>query len=149
MTEGANRLILFTLQGERYALGLEEVAEVMEPPPIYPIPRAPHCFAGIMNSHGNLVSVIDLALLLNNTPRSPHGQLLVLDTRVANLALWADSVESVHPAEIINDECEGIGGIVEGVLKISGREVKRLSVEKLLLELEKVLLEAGRNGGGY
>lgn len=145
MTDGANRLILFALQGERYALRLEEVAEVMEPPLLYPVPRAPRYFAGIMNFHGKLVSVVDLADFLMAKSRHPQGQLLVLDTRVANLALWVDSVESVRPADVVHDERGSDEELLEKVLIMTGREVKLLSVKKLLGKLEEILIETGRS----
>jgi purine-binding chemotaxis protein CheW len=147
MTDNENRLIIFTLQGEYYALRLGDVAEVMEPPILYPIPRAPHYFTGIMNFHGNLVSVIDLADLLKGNPRDPQGQLLVLDTRIANLALWVESVESVRPAEVIHEEQGSSEALVEKILIMSEREVKMLSVEKLLEKLEEILTGTGRLGG--
>lgn len=143
MTDNENRLILFTLKGEYYALRLGDVAEVMEPPMLYPIPRAPHYFSGIMNFHGNLVSVIDLADLLKGTSRYPQGQLLVLDTRIASLALWVDSVESVRPAEVIHEEEVSAEALVEKRLIMSEREVKMLSVEKLLEKLEEILAGTG------
>ena len=147
MMDDANRLILFTLQGEIYALRLGDVAEVMEPPMLYPIPRAPHFFSGIMNFHGNLVSVIDLGDFLKGTLRDPQGQLLVLDTRIASLALWVDTVESVRPAEVIHEERASAEAFVEKVFKMSEREVKMLSVERLLEKLEEILTGTGRNGG--
>lgn len=147
MMENANRLILFTLQGERFALRLGDVAEVTEPPMLYPIPRAPHFFSGIMNFHGNLVSVIDLADFIKNTPCDPQGQLLVLDTRIANLALWVDSVESVRPADVVHEERGSVEELVEKVLIMSGRELKLLSVESLLEKLEVTLIGTGKNGG--
>jgi purine-binding chemotaxis protein CheW len=145
MTDSAKRMILFSVEGETFALRLEDVAEVMEPPPIYPIPRVPELFAGIMNFHGNLVSVVDLARLLKNVSGASQGQLLVLDTRVANLALRVESVESVSPAEVLQEERESGDPLMEKELTVSGRGVKMLSVEKLLGRLEGMLTETGRN----
>jgi purine-binding chemotaxis protein CheW len=141
MIDGDDRLILFVLHGSRYALRLRDVAEVMEIPRIYPIPRVPHYFAGVMNFHGNLVSVLDLAAFLLGVPRHPQGQVLVLDTRIANLALWVESVENVRSADILRDESACAEPLVESALTMSDGEVKMLSVELLLEKIEEILGE--------
>ncbi len=78
MMVGTNRLLVFRLQGSRYALDLSDVAEVMEPPVIFPIPRAPHFLSGIMNFHGNLVSVLDLAHFLGISSCTPAEKVLIM-----------------------------------------------------------------------
>ena len=145
MKDGTNRLILFNLQGERYALRLGDVAEVMEPPPIFPIPRAPSFFHGIMNLHGNLVSVLDLADFLKGSRRNSQGQLLALDSRIASLALLVESVESVRSEDVVQEERAGDENLVEKILIIADREVVMLSVEKLVDRLEEILMETGKS----
>jgi purine-binding chemotaxis protein CheW len=143
MMDGANRLIVFTLQGSKYALYLRDVAEVVEPPRIFPMPRVPLFFPGIMNFHGNLVSLLDLAHFFTNIPRDTQGKVLVLDTGIANLALWVDAVENVGSADVVLEEYESNENLVEKVLIMADGEVKMLSVEKLLEQLEQILSEGG------
>jgi purine-binding chemotaxis protein CheW len=139
--DGENRLILCTLHDSRYALRLRDVAEVMEPPRIYPVPRVPQYVAGIMNFHGKLVSVLDLANFLTGASRHPQGELLVLDSRIANLALWVNSVEHVRSTDVIREENECAESFVEKILMMSDGAVKMLSVEMILDEIEEVLSE--------
>ena len=143
MMDATNRLLVFSLRGSRYAITLENVAEVMEPPLIYPIPHAPHFFPGIMNFHGNLVSVLDLALFLSGAPRNPQGKILVLDARIANLSLWVDTIENIGSTDGILEEYESDENLVEKLLMMADGEVKMLSVEKLLDKLEEILAAAG------
>ncbi len=141
--DGANRLIVFSLQESKYALYLRNVAEVVEPPRIFPMPHAPLFFPGIMNFHGNLVSLLDLGHFLTDTPRNPQGKIMVLDTGMANLALWVDTVENVGSADVVLEEYESSEPLVEKVLVMAEGEVKMLSVERLLEQLEQIL-----SGGG-
>jgi len=143
MMDGANRLIVFSLQGTNYALYLRNVAEVVEPPRIFPMPHAPLFFPGIMNFHGNLVSLLDLGHFLTDNPRNPQGKVMVLDTGMANLALWVDAVENVGSADVVLEEYESSEPLVEKVLVMAEGEVKMLSVERLLEQLEQIL-----SGGG-
>lgn len=141
MMDAADRLIVFSLQGNKYALYLQNVAEVVEPPRIFPMPHAPLFFPGIMNFHGNLVSLLDLAHFLTNTPRNPQGKVLVLDTGMANLALWVDTVENIGSDDVVLEEYESNETLVEKVLVMADGEVKMLSVGKLLEQLEQILSE--------
>lgn len=141
--DNANRLIVFTLKESKYALYLRNVAEVVGPPRIFPMPHAPHFFLGIMNFHGNLVALLDLARFLLNAPRNPEGKVLVLGTGMANLAFWVDTVENVGSADVVLEEYECNEDLVEKVLMMAGGEVKMLSIEKLLEQLEEIL-----SGGG-
>lgn len=138
MNDGSDRLIVFTLCGGKYALYLRHVAEVVELPSIFPMPHAPLYFHGIMNFHGNLVSLLDLGHYLMNAPRKPQGKALVLDTGIANLALRVDAVENVGSADVILEEFESDEILVEKVLVMPDGEVKLLSVEKLLDQLEEI-----------
>ena len=141
MMDSLNSLVVFSLQGEKYALYLRNVAEVVEPPRFFPMPHAPLFFVGIINSHGNLVSLLDLAHFLTNAPRNPQGKVLVLDRGVANLALWVDMVENVNSAAVILEEYESDETLVGKVLIMADGEVKILSVEKLLEQLEQIFSE--------
>jgi purine-binding chemotaxis protein CheW len=137
--DNANRPIVFTLNESKYALYLRNVAEVVEPPRIFPMPHAPLFFLGIMNFHGNLVSLLDLAQFLLNAPRNPQGKVLVLDTGMANLAFWVDTVKNVSSADVVLEEYESNEILVEKVLMMADGEVKMLSIEKLLEQLEEML----------
>ncbi len=139
MTDGTNRLVIFGLHGGKYALYLRQVAEVVEPPRIFPMPNAPLFFLGVMNFHGNLAALLDLALFLLNVPRNPDGKILVLDTGIANLGLWVDAVENVGAADIVLEEFESDEALVDKVLIMADGEVKLLSAEKLLAQLEDLL----------
>ncbi|GFE57271.1 chemotaxis protein CheW [Geobacter sp. AOG1] len=93
MKASSRGLLVFTLQGERYGLSLQDVLEVIDPSRPVPVPRAPEFIRGVINVHGSLVTILDLARLLACGEAAPAGKFLVLDRRIANLALWVDSVE--------------------------------------------------------
>lgn len=88
-------LLLFRLAGRRIAIDLGIVAEVSEIPTCWPIPLAPPCFAGVINSHGALVALLDMAMYLNAGRGLPQGKVMVLDKQVCELALWVDGVERI------------------------------------------------------
>lgn len=136
MSDGCRRFIIFSLRDERYALDLRDVAEVMEPPPTYPIPRAPHYFAGIINFHGTLVAALDLAMFLGAEPGSPGEKILVLDRNIANLAFHVDTVEDIISGETVLEERAGIDAMTASLLVMADGEVKVLAVRPILEKLE-------------
>lgn len=136
MSGGYRRFIIFSLRGERYALDLREVAEVMEPPLTYPIPRAPDYFAGIINFHGTLVAALDLAMFFGAASSLPGEKILVLDRNIANLAFQVDMVENIISEEVVLEEREGSDAMTASLLAMADGEVKVLAVRHILEKLE-------------
>ncbi len=139
MIDSMQRLLIFNVQGNRYALDIQEVAEVLDPPATFPVPWAPGCFKGAMNYHGSLVSVLDLAAFMNSGTAPPFGSILVLDKRIANLALWVDGVENIVPGEVILEEDESNNPLVAMVLVTAEGEVGKLAIDKLLERIEETM----------
>ena len=134
------RLLLFTLAGEGFALDLQEVAEVMEPPVSYPLPRVPGHFVGLINFHGTLTALVDLGLFLGGDPRvAAQGKVLVLDTRLASLALWVDGVSSVVAAGTVVSRAPGEDDLTAELLETEHGSFRLLRAETLLVALEQGL----------
>ncbi|MBI5655797.1 MAG: chemotaxis protein CheW [Geobacter sp.] len=143
MTGVPGRLVLFRLAGRRCAFDLAEVAEVTELPAVYPVPLAPPSFKGVMNCHGRLVSLLDLGGYLGLESSREGGKVLVLDRRIADLALWVDEVERIIPVAEVLSEREGEEVHIKQLLTIHDGEVPLLSaldlVEKLDAELQVII----------
>ena len=99
MTETGRKYLVFTLKDRRYAVDLALVAEVEEPPTLWPIPGAPACYPGAMNFHGTIVAVMDLAAFFGHPAALVPGKVVVLAPGVASLALLVEQVESIVPAD--------------------------------------------------
>lgn len=132
MSSVMTRLLLFAVQGDRYALELPSVAEVLPPACTYPVPWTPACFRGAMNFHGNLVAVLDLADFMGTGTMSAEGNLLVLDRSIANLALGVDRVENIIISDLVLEELDSSEPLVEKILVLADGEVRKLALEKLL-----------------
>lgn len=99
MTEPEHKYLIFTLHGKRYAFDLVQVAEVIEPPPTWPIPGAPSCYSGAMNFHGAIVAVMDLAAFLGISGDQCLEKVVVLNAGIAALAFLVERVERIVPAD--------------------------------------------------
>ena len=126
------RLLLFSVQGDRYALELQSVAEVLPPARTYPVPWAPPAIRGAMNFHGSLVAVLDLAEFMGTGTMSPEGNLLVLDRSIGNLALGVDRVENIVPSDLVREELDSIEPLVEKILVLDDGNARKLALAEII-----------------
>lgn len=92
MTGRTRKFLIFSLPGSRYALDLAQVAEVGDPPQMWPIPLAPRCYCGALNFHGDIVAVMDLANFLGLAGPDKPKKIIVLRQEFASLAFLVDEV---------------------------------------------------------
>ena len=134
------RLLLFSAGGEEFACSLREIAEVMEPQASYPLAGAPPHYMGLINFHGNLTALVDLALYLGGDSHPALGKVLVLDTKLAHLALRVDGVSAIISREGVTGESPGNDPLTAALLDTAdGGTVRLLQIEALLCGLEQGL----------
>jgi chemotaxis signal transduction protein len=133
------RLLLFSAAGEGFAFRLRDVSEVLEPQRSCPVPGTPDHFLGVGNFHGVLTALVDLGLYLGLGPSSA-GNLLVLDARLAQLALVVDAVRAIVPAEAVLSESPGEEPLSEALLETELGSFRLLCLEELLCGLERGLI---------
>ncbi len=111
--KGANRavrkpgqaVLVFRLGQERYAIEMQEIAEVLPLGGCTPAPGSPPCFAGVINVRGELRAVLDLArlLALSGGPPDDTYFVLLLRRRVPEIGLKVgriDEVREIRPEEL-------------------------------------------------
>ena len=132
----AARIVLFRAGGERYAMSLEAVREVVVPqPPFARVPRAGPAVRGAMNLRGRVVAVVDLAPLLGRPadPLAPgQGHVLILDRDRRSLGLLVSTVLGVGTLE--EGACADApepGGFACGVAQVGGAAVTVLDADAL------------------
>lgn len=139
MTDRPVGLLLFRLAGRRAAIDLGMVTEVSELPTCWPIPLAPPWFAGVINFHGALVPLLDLAMYRGTGRGIPQGKVLVLDRQLCDLALWVDGVERITGEFFPSTEFTPDEPFVQGFLTMHGEEIPLLDATGLLEALETEL----------
>jgi purine-binding chemotaxis protein CheW len=130
------RFLLFSAAGKGFAFNLQEISEVMEPQASFPIPGAPRHFLGLINFHGALTALVDLGLYLRCDGHRSPGKVLVLDAKLASLALKVDEVNSIITSEAIIGESPGDAPLTAALLETEYGSFRLLRLEALLLDLE-------------
>lgn len=149
------QLLIWTLDGQRYALPLAAVERVVRAVAVTPFPAAPGIVCGIVNVQGQVVAVIDLRRRLQLPARelALSDQIVLACTARRRLALIADAVSGV--AECADDAVVAAGRIVpaaadcmSGVLTLDDGMILIHDLDRFLsldeeLALEKALSDAG------
>jgi purine-binding chemotaxis protein CheW len=88
----------FFLNGEMFALRVEDVQEVLLHQPLTPVPLAPDHVVGLLNLRGQIMSAVDLRTRLHFPPRAPDApySLMVLNgVEEGLLSLVVDEIGDV------------------------------------------------------
>jgi purine-binding chemotaxis protein CheW len=121
------KYLAFVLAGDVYAAPVALVREILKPPPLTTVPRAPAAVMGIISVRGQLVTVVDLRLRLRlaESPFSRRARILLSDTTGGEtLGLYVDEVLQVYrlsEAEI--EPAMALGGDVAGYIAGIARPV--------------------------
>jgi purine-binding chemotaxis protein CheW len=112
-------LVVFSLEGQRYALQLSAVERVLPMVALAPLPKAPAVALGVINLHGTVIPVLDIRLRFGFPPRD-HGtaHLLVARTVRRTLAVPVDEVVGVR--EVAVDAVTAPDAVLPGIGHVAG-----------------------------
>lgn len=136
MTDHTGKLLVFSLQSSLYALDLAQVAEVTDPPQMWPIPLAPPCYSGAVNFHGNIVAAMNLAVFLGLPGGTHPGKMIVLHQELASLAFLVDAVVRIVSEAEVSSRKPPENDFAAAMLSLPDGEA-------ILLDLEALVLSAG------
>jgi purine-binding chemotaxis protein CheW len=73
--------LVFVLSGDAYGVELTRIREILSPPPITEVPRAPSQVIGVCSVRGLLVTVVDLRrrLKLEERPATRRSRILLAE----------------------------------------------------------------------
>lgn len=91
------RFLEFKLGEESYAVGLLKVREVITPPEVTAIPKAPPYVCGLINLRGTVLTVIDLRKKLGIKPGEDSSQnaVIIFDLEERLVGVVVDSIQKV------------------------------------------------------
>jgi purine-binding chemotaxis protein CheW len=142
--EAREEYVVFSASGERLALGLAQVRELLHYGAVTPVPGAREWIRGVTNRRGQVTAVIDLAkcLGLPPTPVTARSCILVLDIEVEGSPVAAgiaidDVLDVVSFARQKIEAVPRVGVPVvreclRGVARVGERFVSLLDVDHLL-----------------
>ncbi len=99
--DGTATFLLVQARSRRYALGIEEVVEIMRPLAVEPFPGLPEWLSGVSLIRGGPVPVVDLSRLLGGGAGGAPGRFVLLRVGDRRVAL---AVEHVLGFQVLAEE---------------------------------------------
>ena len=147
VTVPPREVLLFTLEGQRYALPTQDVRELIRAVRLTPLPRAPAVIEGLLNLRGELLPVLDLRrrFRLPARPLSSMDHLIIAHAGARSVALRVDRAEgllTLEPATFdpAPQHLPGVG-YVAGALKLPDGLVLMHDLRTFLSEAEGLALD--------
>jgi purine-binding chemotaxis protein CheW len=135
--------LAFVLAGETYAVQIAHVAEILRPPLVTEVPRAPSNVLGVISVRGKLVTVIDLRrrFHLVEAPLDRRSRVLLADVGTGEqIGLLVDEVQQVWRLAAEEIEASNVlGGEQPAHISGIGRPVESGGVILILLDLRPIL----------
>jgi purine-binding chemotaxis protein CheW len=150
--EAREEFLTFLLGTDEYAVAIERVREVVRPPPIAEVPRAPPHILGVVTVRGEVVAVLDPRRRLGLVPAKAaegEGKIVIVDAGEGPVGLQVDRVASVVRLRAGSIEAcpQGIAGSRGEFLAGIGRDGERLfTVLDLAALLRRVPARAEPSG---
>lgn len=140
-----NKVIVFQLEDEEYAIPVHSVGSIERVLPITRVPRTAPYVKGVINLRGVVTPVIDLKQKLKNKPTTfdDETRIIIVNVKEVTVGLIVDSANDV--IDIMRDKIEPspetigkeVKEFIEGVVKMDNRLFILLDLEKVLFEEER------------
>ena len=116
----ALQVVVFVLDGQRYAFPLATVQQVLPMVAPAPLPEAPPIALGVINLHGLIVPMLDIRRRLGLPPREygPADRLVVARSSRRLLAIPVD--EALGVTEVMMDSIVPPETIFPGIGRVAG-----------------------------
>lgn len=91
-------ILEFMLAGEKYAIEVYHTNEIIPLREIVPVPKSPEFVRGVINLRGDVISVVDLPLLVENDGYqfTDDTKILIVDTGVETAGLIVEKVVGIR-----------------------------------------------------
>lgn len=132
-----HEFLAFNLAGELYGVELGKVREIVTPPPITPVPRAPRDVLGVCSVRGLLTTVIDLRSRLRVAAAPATRRARILLTQVDDgeiVGLLVDEVR--HVVRLAESQIELASQALGGDISEHVRGIGRPAGEGVMVLLD-------------
>ena len=135
--------ITFNLSEKIYAIPAEKIIEIVQLPALTLLEKAPDYIVGLLNLRGNVISVIDLSMILGFHRKfySAECQVLILNENNKKIGIIIDSVKDVmqfekkllEPLPYMSKE-----HLLTGIYKDDAGLIAFLDLEKIVKNVEAI-----------
>ncbi len=130
------QVVIFKLGDEQFAVETTKVQGINDIMKITRVPNAPSHIKGLINLRGNVISLLDMNLLLNiSKGEDEHANIIILKMEDEQIGITVDEVNEV--LEIEEDKLEKVDdsnkGYIKGIINFKTRVVTLIDIDKLFV----------------
>ena len=146
---GETQLVVFVMENEEFACGINSVREVLKMIKVTPLPRSLDFVEGVINMRGDVIPVIDLRkrFELPEAERTDESRIIIVEVEEQMVGLIVDSVREVisldnkQIQEAPNQVAGGKTDLITGVGKVDDRMLIILDLDRILTSEEQIALD--------
>ena len=130
------QVVIFKLNNEQFAVQTDKIQSINDAMEITKVPKAPTHIKGLINLRGNIISLLDINLLLD-IPKGDKSQnnIIILEMEDQLVGIAVDDVYEVLDVEeklIERSSDERRKEYIEGIINFQDRIVTLIDIDKLL-----------------
>jgi purine-binding chemotaxis protein CheW len=130
------QVVVFKLADEQFAIETAKVQSINDTMEITRVPRSPKHIKGLINLRGNIISLLDINLLLDIAKsETSQNNIIILELEDELAGITVDEVDEVLDIddEIIEKvESDKREAFVKGIINFKERIVTLIDIDKLL-----------------
>jgi chemotaxis-related protein WspB len=126
-------LLRFTIGESRYAIDVGAVVEVIPRVELRPVPHAPRTLAGLLSYHGHAVPIIDLGVLIDDTPcrQCLSTRIILVDESVVQDGRTTRRVAGEIPDKPASEDGKSADSSLLGLIAEHVNDLTHVSVEQI------------------
>lgn len=130
------QIVIFSLGEEEFAVETLKVQNISNNMLVTKVPKSDSHIRGLINLRGNIISLIDINLLLG-TPNqfNENGNIIIIDIEDEEIAISVDKVREVLDIDekiIQKLDAEEVRDYVKGIINLNGSIITLIDLNMLL-----------------
>lgn len=131
------QVVIFKLGDEQFAVETSSVQGINDMMKITKVPKAPSYIKGLINLRGNVISLLDINLLLDMPKNDDNSQsnIIILQMEDEQVGITVDGVDEVLEIEenMIEKLEDSKKSHIKGIINFKDRVVTLIDIDKLLV----------------
>lgn len=130
------QVLIFKLGDEKFAVETSKVQVINDMMEVTKVPNAPSYIRGLINLRGNIISLLDINLLLSMTNREvTQENVIILNMEEEQVGISVDEVEEVIDVEeelMEKMQDQGSKQYIKGIINFGDKIVTLIDIDKLI-----------------
>ncbi|MGL4452603.1 MAG: chemotaxis protein CheW [Sarcina sp.] len=130
------QIVIFSLGDEEFAVETLKVQNISNNMLVTKVPKSDSHIRGLINLRGNIISLIDINLLIGTTNQfNENGNIIIIDIEDEEIAISVDRVREVLDIDekiIQKLDVEEVRDYVKGIINLNGSIITLIDLNMLL-----------------